>query len=122
PTILSELSSSEARVLDDVFEGAQGHPREAWLKHGRTIAAMPERLGLTAEQVNVAVENLFRLRLASPPAAGFDFVEPKHHDSLIARGAVIGCLTDLGDAFVRACRAPDARSKTDVVSEAEIRP
>lgn len=106
PDILSHLTAVEARLLDAVYEDAQGHTRDEWLTHGIKVLGNASALGVSAEQAHVAAENLIRLRLGSLPATSFGFTDHPNRQFLIASGEDLLCLTPLGAAFVEACRRP----------------
>lgn len=110
PEILSQITSVEARLLDQVFQNAQNYPRTEWLTHGIQVEGNAQPLGMSAEESAVAAENLSRLGLCSPPAAAFGFIDHPERQFLIASGVDLICLTKFGAAFVEACRRPPRAS------------
>ena len=107
PDILSHLTPYEARLLDAVYENAKPRPRAEWLTNGLRRDGVAPVLGGSEDDVAVAVENLFRLRLCTPPAVGLGFTDHPNRQFLIAAGEELICLTPLGAAFVEACRRPE---------------
>jgi hypothetical protein len=109
PGILKELAPLEARILDALFDRFGGLPKEKWIQNGLQVSSLSAALKASPAQVEVAIENLHRLRLASPPATGLAFTTNPDHKYLVAEGSGLLCLTPLGFEFVRCCRPSDDR-------------
>jgi hypothetical protein len=107
PDILKQLSPTEARILDAVFEALVEGGEDAILHGARVRLA----LGVDEKTYTVAVENLYRERLLKPVSVKLDFVEPA--DTRYATDTLeTVMLTALGETFVRACRR-DGTSRSD---------
>ena len=105
PGVLRELSPTDAKILDLVFDVATQHPREVWQNTGAVGDKIQERLGLDASRFGLSADNLYRLRLCAPPAVSItDLSDPDSKYQLSGSGLV--CLTDFGHVFVTACRPP----------------
>ena len=109
PEILKELSSKEAQLLDEVFDlVTSGVSRDEWATKGVKRDAIRRGISLSDQDLEVSVENLYRLHLCSPPKAKIgpikwdEFPERRFQTDV----KEIICLTELGYSFVSACRAP----------------
>jgi abortive infection alpha-like protein len=112
PEILKELSPIEAAILDDIYRLLVEEKHGDWKTEGVVARALKERFGLDEDQYQVHIDNLYRLRLCSPPTTRLAFTDqpdtPYQTDS---KDWVR--ITHLGRAFVEACRPPtDAGSKS----------
>lgn len=104
PRILAELSSTDARVLEAVYATlAKMAPQKDAVSQGAMVSMMPDGLRLSKEAVTLALENLWRLRLISPPATALGFIDNKEHRFQLQNLDIIACGTELGWAFVNAC-------------------
>ncbi len=112
PDILKQLSPTEERILEAVFEALVEGGEDAILHGARVRLA----LGVDEEIYTVAVENLYRERLLKPVSVKLDFVEPAGTRYATDTLETV-MLTALGEAFVRACRRDGAtRSDGDAPS------
>lgn len=106
PRILAELSPADARVLEAVYATlAKMAPQQDAVSQGAMVSMLPDGLGLSKEVVTLALENLWRLRLISPPATALGFIDNKEHRFQLQNLDIIACGTELGWAFVNACGA-----------------
>jgi len=104
PAMLSQMSSDDARVLDAtyaVLTGLQLRKSQQTMQ-GVRAAELPRALGLDEEVVEVAIENLIRLNLLAPPAAGFTFTDNTDYRYQIQNRDLL-CGTPLGWALMAAC-------------------
>jgi hypothetical protein len=106
PEVLKELSPKEALILDKIFDLviSQHLPRNRWASDGATGASVKQVLRLSNEEFEIAVDNLYRLKLCSAPSVILDFTEPSGRRFQLQTKEII-CLTDFGFAFVSACHS-----------------
>lgn len=113
PQMLKELAPREALLIDTIFDWMTSSSiiREHWHRHGVKSSKLSEHLHLSDSEFKIAIENLFRLRLCSPPStelSGIIMFNEFPNRRFQLQMTEIVCLTELGHAFVRACRSPDA--------------
>lgn len=103
--ILKELSPIEALILDKIYELVVGLPipKEDRIGRGAAGISLKQFFALSDDEFEISIDNLYRLRLCSPPSIGLDFVDHKEHKFQLQMKEII-CLTDFGFAFVTACR------------------
>lgn len=111
PEILKELSPKEALILDTIYDMVISLqiPREQWASRGAVGTSVKQVLQLSDEEFEIAVDNLYRLRLCSPPSTHLEFLDHSEWKFQLQMKDVI-CLTDFGFAFVSACRSPRGKS------------
>ena len=68
-------------------------------------SAVRDLTGLSGVDFEVAIDNLYRLRLCSPPAGRLALLEHPEREYQLRSKEII-CLTEYGFAFVTACRGP----------------
>jgi len=107
PEILKELSPKEALILDKIFDlvVSEHIPRNQWTSRGAVGESVKQVLRLSDEEFEIAIDNLYRLRLCSPPSMTIKGISPPGRQFQLQMKEVI-CLTDFGFAFVSACRSP----------------
>lgn len=110
PEILKELSPKEALILDKIFDlvVSERIPRNQWTYRGAVGESVKQVLRLSDEEFEIAIDNLYRLRLCSAPSMTIEGLEPPGGRLQLQTKEVI-CLTDFGFAFVSACRSPGRR-------------
>jgi hypothetical protein len=128
PVILSQLSPTDAKVLAGIYEVLQRievTPEEMTMR-GASLESIPSALQITMAQTMISVENLIRLNLVAPPAAGFEFVENKAQRYQMQNRDLL-CGTHLGWAFVAACSSKktggsdeESAQEGDAAAEARI--
>lgn len=109
PRILAELTAAEALLLDHIADlptGAYisregGEPVRMAGLHG--IEALGNALGWSDSDIRLSIDNLVRLRLATLSSPSLDDMNDK---PMRVQGYQVPGLTDLGEAFVTACRGP----------------
>jgi len=106
PEILKELSPGEALILDVIFDLviSEAIPRDNWAFHGADGNSIRKAIHLSDEEFEIATDNLFRLKLCSPPSMTIKGISPPGRRFQLQMKEVI-CLTDFGFAFVSACRS-----------------
>jgi hypothetical protein len=108
-SILKELSSTEARVLDAIYEhAATNHPQNQWWLHGIGFETLGKAAGISTAEARFACETLFRFRFVQPVHIGIGGPRFALSNGAGTSTDAIG-LGDYGYAFVNACRAPDDR-------------
>jgi len=107
PEILKELSPVEAHILDKVYEMVLSIPipRGEWMHRGAVGSSIKEVVRLDNVTFEVVIDNLYRLRLCSPPSTMLEFIDQPQQKFQLQMKEII-CLTELGFAFVSACRPP----------------
>lgn len=111
PEILRQLSPTDARVLDRVFDVvAPNVAPDRRQRDGALASGLVRDLGIQEEAFAISFGNLARLGLCAPHAIGMsDDAQTEGKPTLIQSTNIeIVCLTDLGEAFVSACRPPAA--------------
>ena len=123
PEILKQLSPLEARILDLIFEmiNQNSIPRNEWLSRGAKGPSVQSFLSLSAQDFEVAIDNLYRLRLCAPPSTFLDFVDNKEHRFQLSTKELI-CITELGYSFVSACRTSKPQNTEGSITEATTNP
>ena len=103
--ILKQLSPREAQILDSIYNLVQSIPipREEWIQRGALAESLKEVLRISEQNFEIAVDNLFRLRLCAPPSTRLDFIDDKTKRFQLNMKDIV-CLTEFGQAFVTACR------------------
>jgi hypothetical protein len=115
PEILKQLSPLEAKILDLIFDMVvkKGITRREWAEsRGAVGKSIRDFLSLNDQNFEVAIDNLYRLRLCCPPSTKLDFIDNKEHRFQLSTKELI-CITELGYTFVLAC-------KTSVTSKASL--
>jgi len=107
PEILNQLSPLEAKMLDLIFDmiNEKGISRREWTSRGAVGEGLCTFLKISEQDFEIAIDNLYRLRLCSPPSTGLDFIDNKNHRFQLSTKELI-CITSLGYAFVSACKIP----------------
>jgi hypothetical protein len=107
PEVLKELSPKEALILDKIYDMVVSLPipREEWPSRGAIASSLKQVLQLSDEEFEIAIDNLFRLRLCLAPSTKLEFIDHLEHRFQLQMKNII-CLTDFGFAFVSACRWP----------------
>lgn len=107
PEILKELSPKEALILDAIYDMviSEGIPRDQWVQRGAVGLSVKQVLQLSDQEFEISIDNLYRLRLCSPPATGIASLDHPEWKFQLQMKEII-CLTDFGFAFVSACRPP----------------
>ncbi len=102
PAILSELTSTEVKILDVLFSWTkQWEQAGTWQQAEHTMSKLRESLVISKEVFRIPAENLLRLRLCWMDAAWSE-------DAAFDReGDIHLLLTALGKSFVRACHGPE---------------
>jgi len=110
PEVLKELSPKEALILDKIFDMvvSENIPRNQWAYRGAAGDSVKEVLRLSDDEYEIAIDNLYRLRLCSAPSMTIRGISPPGRQFQLQMKEVI-CLTDFGFAFVSACRSPGRR-------------
>jgi len=105
--MLKELSPEEAAILDGIFNLVEAVPipREEWLHRGAVGQTVKDKFDLDDAAFGLAVDNLYRLRLCQPPSTQLNFIDNREQRFQLQMKEII-CITDLGYAFVKACRLP----------------
>jgi mRNA-degrading endonuclease RelE of RelBE toxin-antitoxin system len=105
PEILKELSPQEATILEKIFDMVTTIPIPPieWANRGATGESLKKVLKLSEDEFEIAIDNLYRLQLCSPPSTQLEFVDNKHHRFQLQMKDII-CLTHLGFAFVSCCK------------------
>lgn len=105
PEILKQLSSLEAKILDLIFDmiNQRGISRAEWASRGAAGKSVRDLLQLQERDFEIAIDNLYRLRLCSPPSTRLDFIDNKEHRFQLSTKSLI-CITELGFSFVSACK------------------
>jgi len=105
--ILKELSPKEALILDTIYDMviSLNIPRDRWVQHGAQGESLRQVLQLSDQEFEISIDNLYRLRLCLPPATGIEALDHPEWKFQLQTKEVI-CLTELGFAFVSACRPP----------------
>ena len=105
PEILKELSPKDALILDKIYEMVISIPipREEWSRRGAVGISIKVACGLSDQEFEIAIDNLYRLRLCAPPSTSLEFIDNKQHRFQLQTKDLI-CLTDFGCVFVAACR------------------
>ncbi|HZL14253.1 MAG TPA: Abi-alpha family protein [Verrucomicrobiae bacterium] len=114
PEILKQLSPLEAKILDLIFDMINqiGIVRAEWPSRGALGKSVRDLLQLQEQDFEIAIDNLYRLRLCSPPSTKLDFIDNKEHRFQLSTKDLI-CITELGFSFVSACKISDG-SKTNL--------
>jgi hypothetical protein len=114
PEILKQLSPLEAKILDLIFDMINqiGIPRAEWPSRGAVGKSVRDLLQLQEQNFEIAIDNLYRLRLCSPPSTKLDFIDNKEHRFQLSTKDLI-CITELGFSFVSACKI-SVDSKTNL--------
>lgn len=109
PEVLRQLTPVEAKLLDAIYDVAMRFTRKERANHGADGEALRASVGVAEASFSTHIDNLYRLRLAAAPAVGLAFTDnPETRYQL--SGYTVICLTDFGNAFVRACRPPGGSS------------
>jgi Abortive infection alpha len=105
PEILKQLSPLEAKILDLIFDMINqiGISRVEWLSRGAMGKSVRDFLHLQEQDFEIAIDNLYRLRLCAPPSTKLDFIDNKEHRFQLSTKDLI-CITELGFSFVSACK------------------
>jgi hypothetical protein len=114
PEILKQLSPLEAKILDLIFAMINqiGISRAEWPSRGAVGKSVRDLLRLQEQVFEIAIDNLYRLRLCSPPSTKLDFIDNKEHRFQLSTKDII-CITELGFSFVSACKT-SATPKTSL--------
>ena len=124
PEVLKELSPKEALALDTIYDDVITIPipREEWPSRGAKGDFLKQTLGLSNEKFEVAIDNLYRLKVCSPPSVPLSSIikfdtMPDRRFQLQMKAIV--CLTEFGYAFVSACRPRSLgqEAKKDALAE-----
>lgn len=123
PDILKQLSSLEARILEAVVDmvSQKGIPQREWPSRGAKGESLRSFLSADERSFEVALDNLFRLRLCAPPSVQLDFIDNKDHRFQLATKDLI-CITQLGYSFVSACQAPKPQGDQNVTPAGSANP
>jgi len=118
PEILKQLSPLDAKILDSIFDMINqiGISRAEWPSRGALGKSVRDILQLQEREFEIAIDNLYRLRLCSPPSTTLDFIDNKEHHFQLSTKDLI-CITELGFSFVSACKISTA-PKTDLQEQA----
>ncbi|MEW5761093.1 MAG: Abi-alpha family protein [Candidatus Thermoplasmatota archaeon] len=105
PEVLKELSPKEALIIDKIFDMVISLPipREEWSFRGAVGDSIKQVFHLSDEEFEIAIDNLYRLRLCSAPSIKLGFIDRPEQKFQLQMKDII-CLTDFGFAFVSACR------------------
>ena len=103
--ILKELSPKEAMALDLIFNMTQSTPipKEEWPHRGAKGESLKKVLNLNDTAFEIAIDNLYRLKLCQPPSTQLNFIKQKDFRFQLQTKDTI-CITEFGSAFVKACR------------------
>lgn len=107
--ILSQLGPREAQFLDTIYERCTELPREEWWARGVTFTAIAEGTPEVRAAAQLVIESLYRLGLAAAPTTGTTGsggIYEKQNKFQGSPWTPMSCLTELGYAFVSACRSP----------------
>ena len=104
--ILKELTSTEVKLLDKMFEELNKKLPEAKYEELFSIDRICKYLGLSREKYYVMSDNLIRLNLCqSVPIRGMTFgAGPLKNQPAMIRTKNVSYLTTLGYSFVKACK------------------
>lgn len=104
--ILKELTSTEVKLLDKMFEGLDKKLPEDKYEELFDIDNISKYLGLSREKYYVMSDNLIRLNLCqSVPIRGMSFGSgPRKDQPALIRTKKVSYLTSLGYSFVKACK------------------
>jgi hypothetical protein len=104
PEILKELSPKEALILDEIFGlvVSEDIPRNQWAYRGAEGESVKRAIRLSDDEFEIAIDNLYRLKLCSPPSMTIEGIDPPGRRLQLQTKEII-CLTDFGFAFVSAC-------------------
>lgn len=110
PEILSQLTSFEARLLNTLYDRATDLPREEWWARGIVFSSVVSDDPNVSQRAQAAIENLYRLGIAAPPTTGTTTGRGGKVENRFAGSHTtpLTCLTELGYAFVSACRPPES--------------
>jgi hypothetical protein len=103
--ILKELSSTEAKLLDEMFEefNKKRAENEYEIKFNKDNVC--KKLNISENEYNILADNLIRLNLCQPaPKRGISFGSVKKDQPAKIRSKQISYLTLLGYSFVKACK------------------
>lgn len=116
--ILKELTPTEVKLLDKMFEELNKKLPEAKYEELFSIDRICKYLGLSREKYYVMSDNLIRLNLCqSIPIRGMTFGEvPLKNQLAMIRTKNVSYLTTLGYSFVNACKFEGSNSN-DFVSK-----
>jgi hypothetical protein len=119
PEILKQLSPLEAKILDLIFDMINqiGISRPEWSSRGAVGKSVRDLLHLQEQDFEIAIDNLYRLRLCSSPSTKLDFIDNKEHRFQLSTKELI-CITELGYSFVSACKNPSASKPSAVQDQA----
>jgi hypothetical protein len=117
PEILKQLSPLEAKILDLIFDmiNQTGISRAEWHSRGAVGKSVRDLLHLQEQDFELAIDNLYRLRLCSPPSTKLEFIDNKEHRFQLSTKELI-CITELGYSFVSACKI-SAEVRTNGIQE-----
>ena len=118
PEILKQLSPLEAKMLDLIFDmiNEKGITRQEWVARGAVGEGLRAFLKINEQDFEIAVDNLYRLRLCSPPSTQLEFIDNKNHRFQLS-GKELICITELGYSFVSACKIQTATKPNSVQEE-----
>ena len=118
PEILKQLSPSEAKILDLIFDmvNEKRIARQEWASRGAIGKSIRALLQLNDRDFEVGIDNLYRLRLCSPPSTQLEFIDNKEHRFQLSTKELI-CITELGYSFVSACKTPTIPKENGVREE-----
>ncbi|MHB8520606.1 MAG: Abi-alpha family protein [Limisphaerales bacterium] len=103
--ILKQLSPTQARVLDVIYDQVEKQkiPPTQWHQRGIITQRLQDRLKLEGSVFLLAIDNCLRLRLLAFPSVELDFISDKDARFQLTNSSLL-CPTHLGYAFVKACR------------------
>ena len=103
--ILKELSSTEVKLLDEMFEEFNKKQVESEYEIKFNKDTVCKKLNISENEYNVLADNLIRLNLCQPaPLRGFSLGEVSTNKPATIRSKQISYLTPLGYSFVKACK------------------
>jgi hypothetical protein len=103
--ILKELSSTEVKLLDEMFEEFNKKLAESEYEIKFNKDNVCKKLNISENEYNILADNLIRLNLCQPvPKRGIYFSSVKKDQPAKIRPKQISYLTLLGYSFVKACK------------------
>jgi hypothetical protein len=105
PEVLKQLSPREALILDKLYDMVCTIPipRAEWAHRGGVGDNIKTIFKMKNSEFEIAIDNLYRLRVCSPPANGFAFTDKPEHKYYLKTKKII-CLTEFGYSFIEACK------------------